>query len=344
MNNNKSNPVLVEVTRGEGVESYHRGAIAIVNAAGDIVQSWGEIAAPVLPRSAIKSMLALAIIETGAADHFNVSDAELAIACASHSAEPEQLDLIEKWLARLSLSGADLECGAMGSIEEVVNADLIRNQVELTRVHNNCSGKHTGFLTTACHMDEPTNGYIKADHPAQKRLVVILEEMGDIDLSAAPRGCDGCGIPIIAMPLDAMARGFAKMASPDKLSSERAAAARRITKAIRENPYMVAGHRRFDSLVIEATSSGPKGAALVKTGAEGVYAAILPGLGLGVALKIDDGARRASEVAMAAVLGNLGVLNEDAKVDLENLIQPTVLNAAGDPVGVIRAAASLTGK
>lgn len=337
------NPILVEATRGDGAESRHRGAIVVSNAAGDIVHSWGDFKAPVLPRSAIKSMQALALVETGAADYFQVSDAELAIACASHSSEPEQLALVNKWLARLGLGPSDLECGAMGSIEEIVNANLIRDQAELTRVHNNCSGKHSGFLTTALHMGEPTKGYIHASHPVQKRMIETLQEMGDVDLSSAPRGCDGCGIPVIAMPLDAMALGFAKLASPETLSSQRASAARRITRAIEEKPLMVAGHRRFDSIVIQATKSCTIGPALVKTGAEGVYGAILPGLGLGVALKIDDGARRASEVAMAAVLMKLGVIDQSMRASLEQQIEPAIKNAAGEKVGVVRATATICG-
>ncbi len=281
-----------------------------------------------MPRSAIKSIQALALVETGAADHFEVSDAELAIACASHSSEPEHLAVVEGWLARLKLSPADLECGPMGSIEETVNAELIRSGAELTRVHNNCSGKHAGFLATALHMGEPTQGYIGPDHPVQRRVLGILEEMGGVDLSDAPRGRDGCGIPVIAMPLEAMARGFARMAAPAGLPPQRAAAARRITAAIEAQPMMIAGRRRFDTIVIKATTNGPKGPALVKTGAEGVYGAILTGLGVGIALKIDDGARRASEVVMAAVLKNLGVYEET--------FEPVIVNAMGEPVGVIR--------
>lgn len=331
------NPILVEVTRGDAVESRHHGAVAIVNAREELVRSLGDVKAPVMPRSAIKSMQALELVETGAADHFKVSDAELALACASHSSEPEHLAAVEIWLDRLGLSESDLECGAMGSIEEKVHEDLIRSHATLTRLNNNCSGKHAGMLATALHMGEPTKGYSQDDHPIQKRLINILQEMGEVDLSKAPRGCDGCGIPVIAMPLDAMALGFAKMASPDVMSPSRAAAAKRITSAIQAHPFMVAGSRRVDTLIIDALNGGPKGPALVKTGAEGVYGAMLPGLGLGIALKIDDGARRAAEVAMVGLLDNLGFIDERLRHSLASLIEPVIPNAAGDPVGVVRA-------
>jgi L-asparaginase II len=190
-------------------------------------------------------------------------------------------------------------------------------------------------------MGEPTKGYAGTDHPVQKRLINILQEMGEVDLGNAPRGCDGCGIPVIAMPLDAMALGFAKIASPDDLSPMRREAAKK-TGAIQTNPLMVAGHRRLDSLVIEAAEGGPKGPALVKAGAEGVYGAMLPGLGLGVALKIDDGTTRASEVAMAAILDVLGVFDAPLRKNLHAVIEPTVFNAAGDNVGVVRASSTLS--
>ena len=342
MNKKASNPVLVEVTRGDGVESVHRGAVAIVDAEGEIKGSLGDFKSPVFPRSAIKSLQALALIETGAADAFNVSEAEIALACASHSSEPEHLEAVRNWLQRLGLSEQDLECGPTGSIEEKVQEALIRSDAVFTRAHNNCSGKHAGFLTTALHGGEPTQGYAGADHPVQQRLLRILEEMGEVDLSDMPRGCDGCGIPVISMPLDAMALGFAKMSRPAVLSPERGAAAKRICAAVQAHPIMIAGHRRLDTLMIEALRDGPKGPALVKTGAEGVYGAILPGLGLGVALKIDDGARRASEVAVMAVLTGLGVLDATRYPDLHPHTAPDVVNAMGEKVGIIRPAAELT--
>jgi L-asparaginase II len=339
----EQNPVLVDVTRGNGVESRHRGAIAIINGAGNIIEQCSNIDAPVLPRSAIKSIQALALIETGAADHFEINEQELAIACASHSSGPEHLAVVEGWLKRLGLSADDLECGSMGSIEKVINEELIRKEDKLTRSHNNCSGKHAGFLTTALHMGEPTKGYISAGHPVQARILKVLEEMADTDLSQAHRGCDGCGIPVIALPLGAMARCFAKMASPDTLPKERGAAVQRITAAIGAQPIMIAGHRRFDTIITQATQNGPNGQALVKTGAEGVYGAILPGLGLGVALKIDDGATRASEVAMAAALRHLGIFNKSLLDSLKDLLEPVVATAMGEPCGVVRATPFLDG-
>ncbi|NQV46575.1 MAG: asparaginase [Rhodospirillaceae bacterium] len=329
-----SNPVLVEVTRGDGVESRHRGSIAVFDKSGKSIAAWGDITRPVLPRSAVKPLQALPLIETGAAEKFAISDAELALACSSHNSEPEHVDQIAAWLRRIGLSEANLECGPHRPMDEQASDALVRNGIQPTRLHNNCSGKHAGFLTTAVHLNEPTAGYASAGHPVQARLRRTLEEMGDCDLSAAPEGIDGCGIPVIAMPLSAIALALARMADPSGLDPARAIAARRIVAAMTTHPHLIAGRHRFDTTVMQAA----RGAIAVKTGAEGVHAAILPKLGLGVALKIDDGTRRAAEVTMAGVLRHLGALDDYMTGKLKETLEPGILNAAGEPVGGIRMA------
>jgi L-asparaginase II len=197
-------------------------------------------------------------------------------------------------------------------------------------VHNNCSGKHTGFLATALHLGEETRGYVKPGHPVQRRMVEVLSEMGGHDLEGAPRGTDGCGIPVIAMPLSAMALGMARLANPGDLEPARATACRRVTAAMAAHGRLVAGRGRFDTLAIEAGG----GAFVVKTGAEGVYVAAMDGFG--VALKIDDGAKRASETAMAAILKHLGVL--DGIRALDSYFDGVILNRPGEVVGAVRPA------
>jgi len=319
-----NNPLTVEVTRGDMVESRHIGTGVVVDAAGGLKHAWGDVDRVIYPRSAIKPLQTLALIETGAADAFGLSDAELALASASHGATAEHVDAICAWLARLGLDPDDLECGGHAPVDRDADEALIRVGGQPGRIHNNCSGKHTGFLATALHMGEPTTGYITPGHPVQERLFQILSDMGGADLSRAPRGADGCGIPIFGMPLSAMAQALARMADPKDLPTDRAGAAKRIFQAMTAHPRLVAGSGRFDTLMMEAA----KGAVAIKTGAEGMYAAILPGLGLGVAIKIDDGAKRASETAMAAVLTMLGVIELNPETP--------VLNAAGDAVGVVR--------
>ena len=330
MSEPQANPVLVHVTRGGAVESSHRGAGVVVDPAGGVVAAWGDVARPVYPRSAVKPLQALPLIETGAAERFSVGDAEIALAAASHSGEPEHVALVTAWLKRMGLGPGDLECGPHAPMGEAATAALVHAGREPSPVHNNCSGKHAGFLATALHLGEETAGYVKPGHPVQRRMAEVLSDLSGVDLEGAPRGTDGCGIPVIAMPLRAMALGMARLANPDGLAPDRAAACRRVFGAMAAHGRMVAGRGRFDTRAIEAGS----GAFVVKTGAEGVYVAAMEGLG--VALKIDDGAKRASETAMAAILGHLGVL--DGIRTLDPYLDGTVLSRPGDRVGAVRPA------
>lgn len=207
---------------------------------------------------------------------------------------------------------------------------------KLTAAFNNCSGKHTGFLCTAVHKGEPTRGYIERGHPVQQRLLGIYEQLAQLDLSRAPMGIDGCGIPTAGVPLRHMALAMANMANPVRLPEARANAIRRIRDAMNAEPFYMAGTGRFCTRI----NGTLKGVAQIKTGAEGVYCGMLPTLGLGVALKIWDGTARASEVAMAALLRYFGLLADSA---FDAAVTPPVLNVVGLKVGDIRPAASWLG-
>jgi L-asparaginase II len=329
-----ANPVLVEVTRGPMVESRHRGSAVVVDVKGKVAARWGDHTQPVYPRSAIKFLQAIPLVESGAAAAFGLGNAEIALACASHNAEPRHTETAAAWLAKIGLSIGDLECGPMPpKLEETVRAMTLAGESP-TAIHNNCSGKHVGFLTTAVHKGEATAGYVKFEHPVQQRVLGVLEAMCGIDLGNAPRGTDGCSIPTIAVPLENLAYGMARFAAPDDLPESRAAACRRIAGAVAAEPYMVAGKGRHCTALMEITGR----TALVKTGAEGVFCAALPEHGLGVAVKCDDGAWRASEIMITAVLRHLGVLTKEMEAQLADLIATPVMNARGAHVGDVRAA------
>lgn len=327
-----ANPVLIEVTRGEMVESRHRLAVAVVDAAGKLVESWGDIERPIYGRSAIKPFQALPLLETGAADAFELGEPEIALACSSHNGEPQHTDRVRNWLARIGCEIADLECGAHLPYHEPTMLQLVANGGDITAIYNNCSGKHTGFLTTARHEGEPTKGYIRYEHPVQQRVTQAMSEMTGVDLTRSPRGIDGCGIPVLGMPLRAMAHGLARMADPRKLSADRANACKRIVAAIMAWPMLLGGTGRFGS----STMATFKNRFVLKGGAEGVYAAILPSLGLGVAIKADDGAGRAAEAAMAQTLRRLKLVSAAEAKQFANLLMPPVLNRAHLEVGRIR--------
>lgn len=328
-----TDPILVEVTRGDMVESRHRGAAAIVDSDGRVISVWGDIETPVYSRSALKPIQAIPLIESGAADQFGLRDAEIALACASHGGEPRHTETVAAWLKKIGLSVQDLECGVQTpSYGPAAEALLLKGE-KPTALNNNCSGKHTGFLSVAVHKGEKTKGYIKLEHPVQQRILGVLEQLTDINLGAAPKGIDGCGIPVIGVPLGTLALAFARMAKPATLPKPRIAAIARIRKAMAAEPFMVAGSGRFCTRVMQVLGER----AVVKTGAEGVYIAILRDKGLGIALKIDDGGTRASEVVLAALLQRCGVFDPA----LESALCVPILNRAGLQVGEVRPSAIL---
>ena len=327
-------PLIVEVTRGNLVESRHRCIAAVAGPDGGVVRSWGAIEQPIYGRSAIKPLLALPLIETGAADAFGLGDVEIALACASHSGEPRHVEIVRAWLERIGLSVADLECGAHLPYDEQSMRALVRAGREPDAAYNNCSGKHAGFLTTAVHVGEPTKGYIRYEHPVQQRLLGVLEQTCGLDLSGAPRGIDGCGIPTIGIPLGNTAMAMARLADPVELPPERAMAAKRVVAAMMAEPYMVGGRGEFASDVMDKV----RGKLALKPGAEGVYAAILPDLGLGVCVKAEDGTPRAAQAAVGRVLVELGLFSREEKAALADRLTLPVVNRVGREVGQIRTA------
>ncbi len=328
-----TDPVLVEVLRGNVVESVHRGAAVVVDADGATVLSLGDVDRPVFPRSAVKAFQAMPLFETGAADRFNLTPAEIALAVASHSGEPEHAATAAGILAKTGHDADCLECGAHWPMGDAAARALAATGAQPSTLHNNCSGKHAGFVCVACAMDVDPRGYVGADHPVQREVTAALESMTGTKLGPEVRGTDGCSIPTYAMPLRAVASGFARLGTGRGLGTERARAAVRIREAAAAHPFMVAGTQRFDTRLM--TALGIR--AFVKTGAEGVYCAALPEVGLGVAIKCDDGAARAAEVVMASVIRRFLTLSETEQQAVDGLAAPVLKNWKGIEVGRLRA-------
>ena len=325
------NPVLIKTLRGNSVETIHRGSYVVVNAQGETKISAGDVENLVFPRSGVKPIQALALIETGAAKRFGLGHANLALACGSHNGEITHTEIIENWLKKIECAEDDLVCGPSLPWTEEAKKHLFENGKTGTSLHDNCSGKHTGFLSVAKHLGYPTLGYTRLDHPVQKLVIQILEEMTGLELFNAPMGIDGCGIPTIAIPLSKLALAMARLGDPYDQSSERQLSCSRIRRAMAAEPYLIAGKDRFCTRVLDVLGE----AALVKTGAEGIYCATLTKLGLGVALKIDDGGRQAAEAVMIRLLIKLGVLTENAKGPLLNLLEPPIFSRSGELVGLV---------
>ncbi|MBM3646353.1 MAG: asparaginase [Alphaproteobacteria bacterium] len=328
--------VLIEVTRGPVVESHHEGIAAVVKPDGMVVAAWGDIDQPVLPRSANKPIQAMAFVESGAVERFGLGNEHISLACASHLGEKRHVETVRSWLKAVGLGEDDLECGTHAPrLQHSIEA-LVREGKAPTPAFNNCSGKHSGMLTTAVQYGEPTEGYIKYDHPVQRRLRDVMSDLCGADANGFRHGTDGCGIPTLATPLKLLAQAMASMADPSRLSNKHAEAATRIRAAMNAEPFMMAGTGSFGTRLNEALP----GIAQVKGGAEGMFCGMLPTLGLGVALKMRDGAGRAAEVAMAAVLGHLGVLPASLR---DEIVHPPVKNVVGLLVGEMRPAKSWLG-
>ena len=332
-----ANPIVVEVTRGPLVESRHRGAGAVVDPGGAAVFSFGDVERPVYPRSAVKAFQALPLIESGAADRLGLSEAEIALACASHSGEAAHVAGAAAMLGKAGLEARALACGAHWPLGEKAARALARSGANPSALHNNCSGKHAGFLCLACASGWDSRGYETPSHPVQRAARAAIEELTGAALGADVCGTDGCSIPTYAVPLRALALGFARFASGEGLAPARREAARRIRAAVAAHPLMVAGEGRFDTEVM--TLLGPR--AFTKTGAEGVFCAALPELGLGLAVKADDGATRAAQVMIAALIARFLPMSEAERARFESFVSPTLRNWNSLEVGRMRPAGAL---
>ncbi len=330
MNIDESLPI--EVTRGGRVESVHHTDVVAVTASGDVVLRCGDVEREIYPRSSAKPLQALPLVETGAADRFGLDDPRIALACASHTGQTEHTSAVSRWLSDVGLREDALECGPHRPTDQASADALVAAGEEPTRLHNNCSGKHTGFLTTALHLGEDPKGYIHPGHPVQQRLVDILAELSGCDLSATGRGSDGCGIPVVGVPLTGLARAMARMADPAGLGCVREAACRRISAAMNAHPLLVAGNGVLDTLVMTAISG-----IATKRGAEGVQIAIVPEQGIGIAVKARCGTERASEAAFLWALERLGLIGSSARAALADRIVRPVTNTLGERVGEVRA-------
>ena len=254
----------------------------------------------------------------------------IALHTASHSGWPETVDPIRAWLAEMGHDETVLACGSgEGPLDPQAALSLAREGGVSGRAHHNCAGQHTGFVRLAHALGVDPVGYEQPDHPVQRAVAAVLDSMTDIETATAPAGVEGCGIPSLALPLWAVALGMARLADPSGLPGPRRRAAQRLVAAMAAHPTLVGGPGRGDTRIMQTTG----GRVLAKEGADGNIVAMVPGRGLGVAIKIDDGARRGAHVALGLVLETLGVLDPSEREALADVFQPVLTNAAGDPVG-----------
>ena len=316
---------MVEIWRGSIPESHHRGHAVVCDARGAIRAAWGDPEAVILPRSSCKMLQALPLVESGAAD--GLSSEQLALACASHQGAAMHVERVARWLGGLGLGEADLRCGPQVPDDPPERHRLRALGEAPCQLHNNCSGKHAGFLTLNRHLGGGSE-YVELDHPVQRAVRASFEEMCGAE--SPGWGIDGCSAPNFATTVHGLALAMARMADPRGLGPAREAAAGRLVAAMLAHPLLVAGEGRACSELMAAMDG-----VAVKTGAEAVFVAILPAEGLGVALKIEDGATRASECAIAALLVRLGAIAADHPAAARRL-GPPILSRRGFPAGSIR--------
>jgi L-asparaginase II len=285
----------------------------------------------------VKAIQALPLVECGAADAYGFGERELALACASHGGEPAHTELSASMLASAGLDGSALECGWHWPSHHASTLALARLGETPNALHNNCSGKHAGFICTCVHLGAEHRGYINAGHVSQELVREAMQSVTGAVHEAANSAIDGCSIPTYAVPLTSLALGFARMATGVGMPEPRARAAKRLMVACMAEPFYVAGTDRADTRLMKAAP----GRIFVKVGAEGVFCAALPELGLGIALKAGDGGERAAEVMIAAVLSRL--LKEDAELSatLSAMARAPVVSRKGAAVGVMRPAGAL---
>jgi L-asparaginase II len=319
----------VEVLRAGVVESVHRVSIAAVDAAGGLRVFAGSPGQVVFARSAVKPVQAVPLVADGVADRFGWGARELALTCASHSGEPRHVQIARAMLSSLGLAEDALACGPHPPFNAAAARALRERGETPTRLHNNCSGKHAGMLALAAAHGWPLRCYHEADHPVQLRMLQEVSRWSGVGVDRIDVAVDGCGAATFALPLRALALTFARLAvaarSPDR-------AAGRLVRAMTAYPELVGGSERLCTELMRTTG----GRIFAKVGAEGVYCAGVPGAEIGIALKVEDGARRAAEPALIEVLRLLGLLTDEDMDELERYARPDVVNTRGEVVGSLR--------
>jgi len=337
--------VRVEQLRGGMVEAWHDVHVAVVDASGKLVAKVGDPDLVTFWRSAAKPFQALPLVVDGVLERFAITSEELALCCASHSSEPQQVAIVRDLLSKIECSERDLLCGPHPPLSETVARDYASRGVRLTAISSNCSGKHAGMLALARHHGWPTEFYTRVEHPVQQRCLEEVSRWTDLPQHAIRTAVDGCGVVCYGLPLRKMAGAYARlgnaefgMRNAESQEPRRDAidpsqqfriphSAFRIVEAMLRHPDLIAGSGRPCTELMRAHP----GRVLAKVGAEGVYCALLVRDGLGVALKVADGHGPAAALALAAVLEELGLRPRPASLGA----QPNV-NTRGETVGELR--------
>ncbi|WP_231891266.1 asparaginase [Paenibacillus swuensis] len=303
----------------------------MVDTTGKVLQILGDPELVTYARSTAKLIQSIPVLESGAANAYKLNDREIAVLCASHSGEPFHVDAVHSILRKMGATDDQLQCGPHYPFNRAIANRMKETGIKPGRVHNNCSGKHTGMLILARHLGVSSTHYMDPAHPVQHAMLAAVADMCDTAVADVALGTDGCGVPVFGLPLSRLALAYARLGKPDGLPEPRAAACRRIMASIAGNPLYVAGTDRFDTRLIEVS----QGRLIGKYGAEGVFLLSVPARGWGIAVKVEDGAERALYPAVLEALSQLGLLSADELAQLAEFRRPEQRNWAGTPVGFI---------
>lgn len=324
-----SNPVLVEITRGAVLESFHRGVVCIVDADNKVVFSAGDVQQVCYPRSALKFFQQIPFLRSGAADHFGLTEQEIAITCGSHNGEPAHVEAVRSILAKAGLDESNLQCGPQMPTLREDQAALIKGDRQPERIHNNCSGKHAGFLAYCVFKGWPTDNYIDPTHPLHREILEVVSAFYDTPPGKIPCGVDGCSAPIFAFPVINQAIAYRNLMQPAAFGEEIAAACKRMLKAVTTYPDMIAGKKRYCTDLMMLSG----GKLVGKTGADGVYCIGVSEPVLGICIKVDDGKMGPQYNVAQAVLEQLGVLPPESVETLRHYVRFENLNFGGMVTG-----------
>lgn len=337
---------LVELTRGEIVESIHLGTVVISDNVGNVLFSLGEPEFVTYLRSTAKPLQVLALLEHSDVEQYHFEDDEIAIMCASHSGTDEHVAVLKRLQKRIDINETDLQCGIHLPFDRVTANRIIRGEAQPSNLQHNCSGKHSGMLALAKLLAEPIENYLIPDQPTQQLILRTCGEMFGVPADQFEMGIDGCSAPVFAVPMHNAARAYALLCQPEKLTLQRARACHHVTHAMMTHPFLIAGPERFDTAVMEALP----GKLIAKTGAEGYFGlgimpnAVYPGSpAMGIMVKISDGdlKERARPVVCMAVLRHLGLITPQAEVSLKEFDTGSISNWRNIPVGEIRPSTEL---
>lgn len=328
---------IANVWRGELIESTHEGDVAVVDNTGKLLWYAGDPTRVTYARSSAKPLQALPLLETGALHHFGITDEELALVCASHNGETYHTELALGLLEKIGVGPDKLLCGVHAPYHTPAYEALLREGTELTAIHNNCSGKHSGMLALASYLNTDLDTYLERTHPIQQLIVQTIS-----DICAYPKrdikiGTDGCGVPVFGMPIQNLALGFAKLAQPTGFDDKRSQGLTQIRDAMMKYPFAVAGTDRFCTDLMAAAP----GQVVAKVGAEGVYCVGLPERGWGLCVKASDGSNRGLYPAVVEVLKQMDVLTDDVLDQLERYWHPEIRNHQGTLVGKVEPVVNL---